>query len=534
MRNDRFRHTRQSGDRRRRSPSPDLSLPVQPNSLPPDPYRDRSNFHSSHPSSDRSRDLDPREFAPRPYPTPDLDSADRHTSDLSLNDSSHIDRSTRERFPHDRHPEARPLKPQHSPQNHLHQNHPHQNLERPTPARPQPPRDRTPLRPQRLHRSVSPSQAGPPQAGSFHPAPTPDRPHAPTRAGAARQRPSRKRRKSRSNQSSPRKRQHNSWQAIAFQGFILSVALGLFCGLIARWWGAALSTLPDANGPTLPVSALAPSTFIAPSDPTTRPGSPIDELNQALEALDTQYPDLQLGTVLVDISQRNYAGLRAQEAFPAASTIKLAVLAAVLESVDDQKIALTEKLTLHPAAIAEGSGTLSSQAAGTEVSVLKAAEMMIATSDNTATNLLIERLGGIEVLNQRFLQWNLQHTTLVNPLPDRGGENTSSPADFALLLGEIERGEILEMSSRDRFLDILSTTRNDSLLPQSLQEGDRIAHKTGTIDSVLGDVGLIDLPNGQRYIAAVMVRRTNNDSDAQDVIREVSRLARTYWSHDES
>ena len=205
-----------------------------------------------------------------------------------------------------------------------------------------------------------------------------------------------------------------------------------------------------------------------------------------------------------------------------------------MESVDAGDLTLTEKLSLQPTAVAGGSGTLNSQPPGTEVSVLRAAELMISTSDNTATNLLIDRLGGIEVANQRFLNWGLQHTALVNPLPDRSGENTSSPADFALLLGEIERGEILEMRSRDRFLDILSSTRNDRLLPQSLdlEAGDRIAHKTGTIDSLLGDVGLIDLPNGQRYIAAVMVRRENNDSDAETVIREVSRLARNYWSQD--
>ena len=522
MRNGRSRHKRQSGDRRRRSSSSDRIRPIHSNPPRSDlPLDSGPPFDASHPRPPHAQDFEAREFEAREFEARDRYYGDRYAGDIhpevppeprdrrSADDrSQHY--SERPGFPAqsgrqmpDRAPVGRPSRPAH-PQ----RNRPPRDSPQPTEART---RDRT--RPSPSERDGRPPAEGPAsQRGPSKP-------------------PGRQRRKSRSSKPASRKqRKHSSWQAIAFQGFVLSVALGLFCGLIARRWGAALSTLPDASGTTpLPVSSLAPSTFIAPSDPSTRPGSPIDELNQALEALDAEYPNLQLGTVLVDISERNYAGLRAQEAFPAASTIKLAVLAAVLESVDNQEIALTEKLTLQPTAIVEGSGTLDSQAPGAEVSVLAAAEMMISTSDNTATNLLIDRLGGIEVVNQRFLNWGLRHTELINPLPDFGGENTSSPADLALLLGEIERGEILGMISRDRFLDILSTTRNDTLLPQSLQEGDRIAHKTGTINSSLGDVGLIDLPNGERYIAAVMVRRENNDAEAIEVIREVSRLARNYW-----
>ena len=475
MRNGRSRHTRQSGDRRRRSTSSD-------------------RFHSvngADPRSSHPGDLEPRY---RPY---DLDG--------EAND------------------------PQTGHHN-LHQYYPSPSGSQQPPDRP--PYDcAPPARPP--HSRPSRNQESPPRGGSSHPHPVSKRSGRPSPSAKSPPRPQRPTRRGRRSQSSKkkssRKQKQSSWQAIALQGFILSVALGLFCGLIARRWGAALSTLPDASGPTPPVSALAPSTFIAPSNPAIRPGAPIDELNQALESLDGEYPNLRLGAVLVDISQRNYAGLRAQEPFPAASTIKLAVLAAVMESVDRQDLSLSERLPVQQAAVAEGSGTLNAQPAGTEVSVLRAAELMISTSDNTATNLLIDRLGGLDAVNRRFEGWGLQHTELVNALPDFGGENTSSPADFALLLGEIERGQMLTMRSRDRFLDILSMTRNNSLLPESLSESDRIAHKTGTINSSLGDVGLIDLPNGERYIAAVMVRRENNDAEAIDVIREVSRLARNYW-----
>ena len=209
---------------------------------------------------------------------------------------------------------------------------------------------------------------------------------------------------------------------------------------------------------------------------------------------------------------------------------KIAILVALLEAVDRSEINLDETLALSPNFIVGGSGTLSNRPANSQVPVVEAAELMVAVSDNTASNLLLDRLGGVEALNRRFRAWGLQHTRLRNPLPDLEGTNTTSPGDLALLLGELERGQILTMRSRDRFFEILQTTQNNSLLPQALTEDDRIAHKTGNINSSLGDVGLVDLPNGQRYIVVVLVRRENGDPEAETVIRKVSRLARDYWS----
>ncbi|NJM77207.1 MAG: serine hydrolase, partial [Acaryochloridaceae cyanobacterium RU_4_10] len=64
----------------------------------------------------------------------------------------------------------------------------------------------------------------------------------------------------------------------------------------------------------------------------------------------------------------------------------------------------------------------------------------------------------------------------------------------------------------------------DTLLPQGLGKGATIAHKTGDIGSVVGDAGLIEIPNGQRYVATVMVKRPHNDPRAQELIRQISRV----------
>ncbi|NJL40395.1 MAG: serine hydrolase [Leptolyngbyaceae cyanobacterium SM1_4_3] len=82
--------------------------------------------------------------------------------------------------------------------------------------------------------------------------------------------------------------------------------------------------------------------------------------------------------------------------------------------------------------------------------------------------------------------------------------------------------------SRDRLLEIMRRTETNTLLPAGLGEGAIVAHKTGDIESLVGDVGVIDMPSGRRYLAAVMVRRPTNDERAQELIREISRATYEY------
>ena len=68
------------------------------------------------------------------------------------------------------------------------------------------------------------------------------------------------------------------------------------------------------------------------------------------------------------------------------------------------------------------------------------------------------------------------------------------------------------------------------MLPKGLGLGATIAHKTGTIGSLLADVGLVDMPTGKRYIVAVMVKRPHNDASAEELIRKISRTAYDYFN----
>ena len=83
----------------------------------------------------------------------------------------------------------------------------------------------------------------------------------------------------------------------------------------------------------------------------------------------------------------------------------------------------------------------------------------------------------------------------------------------------------MSFKSRDRVFDIMRRVENNSLLPQGLGEGARISHKTGTIGTMLADVGLVDTVTGRRYVAAVLVKRPRDDERANLLIEQISKLS---------
>lgn len=165
---------------------------------------------------------------------------------------------------------------------------------------------------------------------------------------------------------------------------------------------------------------------------------------------------------------------------------------------------------------------------GTKLSVLETATKMITISDNTATNMIIDRLGGKAKLNQRFRSWGLQNTVIRNLLGDFKGTNTTSPKDLARLSVMIDNDKLLTNTSRSKALGIMRRVENRRLLPSGLGKGAAIAHKTGTLGIILGDAGIVELPTGKRYLAGIFVKRPFGDTRAREFISQISKLVYGY------
>jgi beta-lactamase class A len=284
----------------------------------------------------------------------------------------------------------------------------------------------------------------------------------------------------------------------------------------------------------LPVFALPPTPIPAAQKVATTMFAGTIPLRKELTVLKAEmqrsianYPNLSPGVFVMDVETGDYVDIDSNTVFPAASTIKLPILMAFFEAVDLGKIDLNEPLTVERSLIAGGSGNLQ-YSPGKELTALETATKMITISDNTATNMIIDRLGGIEFLNYRFRTWGLQNTYLRSMLGDFQGTNKTTPADLVRVSALIAKHKIISEKSRSDALDILNATENRKLLAAGLGEGAHIAHKTGDIGFAIGDAGIVERPNGKLYLIGVFVIRPYNDINARYLVQELSRSAYNY------
>ena len=269
-----------------------------------------------------------------------------------------------------------------------------------------------------------------------------------------------------------------------------------------------------------------------------KPTNELLDLSKRFSQLAAAQPNLKAGAFVLVLDTGSYAQLNADTPLPAASAIKTPILLAAFEAIDQGKAKLNEKLIISKVVVGGGSGWMGSQPLGSRFSFNEVATEMIRVSDNTATNLLIQRLGGKTALNAKFLQLGLTGTAIKNWLPDLDGTNTSTPRDQARTIALVETGKELSPRSRDLFRSTLGSSRTDTLIPTGwlqglgggsdevnaalLSKGVRVFNKTGDIGIAYVDSGLIELADGRRAVASYMVKGPFNDPRSTDLIRAMA------------
>ncbi|MBV5259503.1 serine hydrolase [Synechococcus moorigangaii CMS01] len=343
-----------------------------------------------------------------------------------------------------------------------------------------------------------------------------------TMSPAAPTRPSPTRRRSRPRNSRPLRLKLP--RPILYPLRLLIVGVGVSACLGTVLTAANLRSVNPTRPENVASQQLLLQEEATPAPPEPLPlKTPLTQLTETTKGAIAADPTLDASLLFVDLDTGEYLDVAGDRAIPAASTIKIPILVAFLEAVDQDKVNLDDTLTLTQEVIGSGSGGMQYKAVGSTYSALYTATEMSINSDNTATNMIIELLGGNTVLNAKFQQWGMTATQLNNPLPDLEGTNLTSAKDLAHLLARVNQGEILSMRSRDRLFRIMGATSNDRLLPQSLGQGADIVHKTGDIGTIIGDAGIVDLPNGKRYVASIFVKRPYNDPKGKELLHKISR-----------
>ena len=314
------------------------------------------------------------------------------------------------------------------------------------------------------------------------------------------------------------------WQVLRLA--IAGIGLSVIAGTAISFWQNQQSIAAKTN----PTELVAKDDLNKSQDPL-----PLDLKTEAtpllskIKDLAAKEKDLAMQMMVVDLDSGAYVQVGANQSIAAASTIKTPILVAFFQDVDAGKIKLDEQLEMTADVKVGESGDFQFLPIGTKISALEVATQMIVISDNTATNMIIKRLGGFSALNQRFKSWGLNNVVVNNQLPDLEGTNTISTQDMVSLLAMLDKGKLIEPRSRDRIMDIMRRPVTNTLLPKGIGADARIIHKTGDIGSAVGDVGLVDMPNGKRYAIAVMVKRPDNDQRANELIRQISRVTYDFF-----
>lgn len=246
-------------------------------------------------------------------------------------------------------------------------------------------------------------------------------------------------------------------------------------------------------------------------------------LENQLQNLAKQYPEIEPAIYVFDFENGNYAGINQDKSFAAASIIKLPVLVHLFRSIEAGQFTISDEMPLTEVYRSEGSGSL--QFKGDSIYTIDdLARLMITESDNSSTNMLIAKLGSMNDVNHGIREWGLGKTYLRTWLPDLDGTNRTTAAELAAILYNIDNPDFLSVSSREKIFDYMGHVENHRLVEAGLGAGAVFMHKTGDIGKMLGDAGIVFAPNGKRYIVVILANRPHNSPLGKDFIVKASEI----------
>ncbi|EYT65555.1 beta-lactamase [Curtobacterium flaccumfaciens UCD-AKU] len=273
----------------------------------------------------------------------------------------------------------------------------------------------------------------------------------------------------------------------------------------------------EPGGASAPASAAAsaPGAAAPATDPATDPAAA-----RAFASLERRY-DARLGITAVDTGSGRTLVHRAGERFAFASTVKVFIAAAVLDGSSDADLATVvhydrgDLLEYAP---------VTSEHVDTGMTVRELIDAALRSSDNTAANLLVERLGGPDAV-ERWLRGIGDRTTSVDRVePDLNQatpgdrRDTTTPERFAADLRAVLLGDVLDAADRRVLRDaMLGSTTGDATIRAGVDPSWRVADKTGTASyGVRNDIAVVTPPGRAPIVLVVMTSQVDPKADPSD------------------
>lgn len=225
--------------------------------------------------------------------------------------------------------------------------------------------------------------------------------------------------------------------------------------------------------------------------------------------------DLQTGATYTRNSERE---------FPTASLYKLWVMAETYHQIDEGKFSEEASMSATVESLNKAFGISSESAELTEggftMSVNEALNRMITVSHNYAAYMLTQKIKTANL--KSFLEINGFTSSKVGPDPE------STASDIALFLEKLYRKELGTAEHTTKMLDLLAAQKLNDRIPKYLPKGTRVMHKTGELDGVKHDVGIVEGPKGDYII--VLLSETNDQLAAAERLANISKNVYDYMN----
>lgn len=251
-----------------------------------------------------------------------------------------------------------------------------------------------------------------------------------------------------------------------------------------------------------------------------------------------------VGLSVIDLGTGEKLSIRGDQAFPSASVIKVPILVELFHQVERGPLKLSDPVVMLPSDQRPGSGILQFLTAPLQLTVGDAATLMIILSDNTATNLVLDRVG-ITYVNARMDSLGLKQTRLHSKVFNRPssidtagsrkwGLGVTTPSEMAEILARLYRGEIISDSVSKAMIAILKNNFDSEEIPRFLPPDASVAHKTGKLNAARHDCGIVY--SKQRDYALCVLTAENADqswrldTEARITIADLARLTHEFMT----
>lgn len=255
--------------------------------------------------------------------------------------------------------------------------------------------------------------------------------------------------------------------------------------------------------------------------------------------------DGTMGVSLKHLSSGEEINVNGDELFPTASTIKVAVMCAAFEMLSERGGPFKDYYdtrSYDENTSVSGSGFLQRFRNGTKMELKELMHLMITVSDNVATNMILEWMGGLEPVNDWLQRNGFEQTRIASSvggkiiwspeMRQRWGLGVTTPHEMRRLMELIVQGSAGTTSATDEMLRLLGNQYFDGAIPAEIPPTIYVGSKSGSLSRSRSDVAIVAAPTGT-YILSVFTKDNNDRSwgranQAEESIRKVSRLV---WKH---